>query len=236
MAGDLLPGKDPAERDRLTVATGFLAIGPSAVNVKPEQFRMDQIDDQIDVTSRAFLGMTVACARCHDHKFDPIPTSDYYALAGIFHSTKTFSGVANGRKTAVDEDLLSLASKDKRATVSAGRGPSRAQAVAGNRHDRRPDRRAPPPRPSALKCQGGATQRRQKIAPRERRSWRIRSPAHRRPPPSRRVARDRRDEIKELQDKRDELASIPIKTVQLAMGARDEVDADQLQRARARAK
>ncbi len=63
LAGDLLPAKDAAQRDTLLVATGFLAIGPKGVNVKkPEQFRMDQIDDQVDVTTRAFLGLTVACA------------------------------------------------------------------------------------------------------------------------------------------------------------------------------
>ena len=49
---------------------------------------MDVADEQIDVTSRAVLGLTVSCARCHDHKFDPIPTKDYYALYGIFHSTR----------------------------------------------------------------------------------------------------------------------------------------------------
>ena len=48
---------------------------------------MDLVDEQIDATSVAFLGMTVACARCHDHKFDPIPQKDYYAVAGIFRST-----------------------------------------------------------------------------------------------------------------------------------------------------
>ena len=51
-------------------------------------------DEQIDVTSRAFLGLTVSCARCHDHKFDPIPTRDYYALAGIFRSTQTLASEA----------------------------------------------------------------------------------------------------------------------------------------------
>ncbi|HEV3443805.1 MAG TPA: DUF1549 domain-containing protein [Gemmataceae bacterium] len=64
-------------------------MGPKAVLQNEEQFRYDVIDDdQIDVTSRAFLAMTAACARGHDHKYDPIPTSDYYALAGIFASTE----------------------------------------------------------------------------------------------------------------------------------------------------
>ncbi len=52
---------------------------------------MDVVDEQIDTMGRAFLGMTLGCARCHDHKFDPIPTADYYALAGIFRSTKTLT-------------------------------------------------------------------------------------------------------------------------------------------------
>ncbi len=109
LAGDLLPSKNSAEHDNLLIATGFLAIGTKGVNTKEgEQFRYDVIDDQIDVTGRAFLGMTIACARCHDHKYDPIPTTDYYAMAGIFHSTKTYSGVKAGQKSATDNALLPL--------------------------------------------------------------------------------------------------------------------------------
>ena len=61
---------------------GFLTVG--------RRFLLDQneiIDDRIDVVSRGFLGLTVTCARCHDHKFDPIPTEDYYSLYGVFAST-----------------------------------------------------------------------------------------------------------------------------------------------------
>ncbi|HTU25782.1 MAG TPA: DUF1549 and DUF1553 domain-containing protein, partial [Pirellulales bacterium] len=109
LAGDLLPAKNNAERDRLTVATGFLAVGSKSIaEKKVEQFQADLVDDQIDVTSRAFMGFTVACARCHDHKFDPIPTTDYYALAGIFQSTETMAGVAPGKKSALDDHLLLL--------------------------------------------------------------------------------------------------------------------------------
>jgi hypothetical protein len=57
--------------------------------------RADQVDNQIDVLSKAFMGLTVACARCHDHKFDPIPTSDYYALAGMMHSTDVTEAVVD---------------------------------------------------------------------------------------------------------------------------------------------
>ncbi len=92
LAGDLLPdaGSVAANTDRI-IATGFLMIGPKALaEADIEGSRMDIVDDQIDVTSRAFLGMTVSCARCHDHKFDPIPTSDYYSLAGIFRGAEVF--------------------------------------------------------------------------------------------------------------------------------------------------
>ena len=92
IAGDLLAAPDGAPvNTRGVVATGFLALGPMALAQRdPIQKKYDVVDEQIDTTSKAFLGLTVACARCHDHKFDPILTSDYYALAGIFASTRTF--------------------------------------------------------------------------------------------------------------------------------------------------
>jgi len=92
LAGDLLPGAEtPAERTRRIIATGYLMVGPKALaETDKEQSRLDIVDDQIDVTGRAMLGLTVACARCHDHKFDAIRTSDYYALAGVFRSTEPF--------------------------------------------------------------------------------------------------------------------------------------------------
>lgn len=109
LAGDLIQAKTPAEHATMMVATGFLAIGPKSAQTKnPEQFRVDVIDDQIDVTGRAFLAMTIACARCHDHKFDPIPQTDYYALAGIFHSTETLSGIKPDRKTVAEEKLMKI--------------------------------------------------------------------------------------------------------------------------------
>ena len=55
----------------------------------PVKMEMDIIDEQLDTTARAFMGLTVGCARCHDHKFDPISQADYYSLAGIFKSSKT---------------------------------------------------------------------------------------------------------------------------------------------------
>jgi cytochrome c553 len=122
LAGDLLPVKTTAERNTLAIATGFLALGPKGLNEKnAEQYRMDVIDDQIDATTRGMLGLTVACARCHDHKFDPITTTDYYALAGIFRSTETLAGVVAGRrKDYLDErSLLTLADASRPERISS---------------------------------------------------------------------------------------------------------------------
>jgi cytochrome c553 len=88
IAGDLLPSGTPQEKAEHLIATGFLAVGVKDVNQRFKvRFVMDNIDEQIDTVARSVLALTVSCARCHDHKFDPIPTTDYYALAGIFGST-----------------------------------------------------------------------------------------------------------------------------------------------------
>jgi hypothetical protein len=96
IAGDLLPAENSSERDRLLTATGFLALGVKDVNQRfKTRFIMDNVDEKIDTVTRSVLGLTVSCARCHDHKFDPIPVTDYYALAGIFTSTDDCAGVRN---------------------------------------------------------------------------------------------------------------------------------------------
>jgi hypothetical protein len=93
LAGDLLPSANEKEKAEAQIATGFLALGPKDHNERsPLQFAMDVADEQIDVTTQAFLAVTVGCARCHDHKFDPIPQKDYYALSGIFRSTEPLYG------------------------------------------------------------------------------------------------------------------------------------------------
>jgi hypothetical protein len=92
VAGDLLP----AANDEQRIATGFLALGVQDVNQRFKvRYDMDNVDEQIDTMSRAFLGLTVSCARCHDHKFDPVPVTDYYAIAGIFCSTDMCAGLKN---------------------------------------------------------------------------------------------------------------------------------------------
>ncbi|WP_395736658.1 DUF1549 and DUF1553 domain-containing protein [Prosthecobacter sp.] len=96
IAGDLLPATTVLQKRDQIVGTGMLALG--SVNLQEgdyEQFLLDQVDDQIDVVSRAFMGLTLSCARCHDHKTEPVSQKDYYALAGIFYSSRTLPGQAN---------------------------------------------------------------------------------------------------------------------------------------------
>jgi cytochrome c553 len=111
IAGDLLPIESDEEWANNVIATGFLAIGVKSVGEEDQQrFFADLVDEQIDTTTRAFLATTVACARCHDHKFDPIPQADYYALAGIFRSTETHYGLlkAQARQATTLIDLTGM--------------------------------------------------------------------------------------------------------------------------------
>jgi len=101
---------DAEEADCL-IATGFLSLGPKVL-AEPDQvkMRMDIIDEQIDTIGRSLLGLTLGCARCHDHKFDPISTVDYYALAGILSSTRTMESLTivakwNENSIAKPEDI-----------------------------------------------------------------------------------------------------------------------------------
>ena len=90
IAGDLLPYDDYKKRNEYLKATGFLALGPHNYELQDKELlRMEVVDEQIDTIGQAFLAMTIGCARCHDHKFDPIPTKDYYAMAGILRSTQS---------------------------------------------------------------------------------------------------------------------------------------------------
>ena len=96
IAGDLLPASEPGQvNQRGIIATGFLALGPKAI-AQQDRVKMvyDVVDEQIDTASKAFLGLTIACARCHDHKFDPILHTDYYSLASIFASSQTYADLS----------------------------------------------------------------------------------------------------------------------------------------------
>ncbi len=100
IAGDLM---DPKTRHKTLPATGFIGLGPWYYdNGSTEVTRADERHDRVDVVTRGFLGLTVACARCHDHKYDPIPQSDYYAIAGVF-SNVTYEEYPLAPKSVIEE-------------------------------------------------------------------------------------------------------------------------------------
>jgi Protein of unknown function (DUF1549)/Protein of unknown function (DUF1553)/Planctomycete cytochrome C len=109
IAGDLIKTKNKEDAARQLIATGFLAMGPKGLGEQnPRQFAVDVADEQIDAVSQAFLAVTIACARCHDHKFDPVSQRDYTAMAGIFLSTETHYGTAGavgGRNRSTNLEL-----------------------------------------------------------------------------------------------------------------------------------
>ncbi len=111
IAGDLLPAEDGADVNVPgIVATGFLALGPKLIAEQDKKKMLyDMVDEEIDVASRAFLGLTIACARCHDHKFDPISTKDYYGLASILVSSKQLAKIEG---TVSELYFAPLVSKD----------------------------------------------------------------------------------------------------------------------------
>jgi len=97
LAGDLMPSSSQAQKDELLTATGFLIVGPKVLADRDQLKRkMDVVDEQLDTIGKTFMGLTIGCARCHDHKFDPIPTADYYSLAGILASTRTLDSFKVG--------------------------------------------------------------------------------------------------------------------------------------------
>lgn len=114
IAGDLLPD---ASRETVT-GTGFLVLG-AKVLAEPDRDKlvMDTIDEQLDAIGKCFMGMTLGCVRCHDHKFDPIKQRDYYALAAIFKGTKTFGDSNFGAIKHWNE--ISYASPEEKASLTA---------------------------------------------------------------------------------------------------------------------
>jgi hypothetical protein len=112
LAGDLLPAKNDTQKAEQIIATGYLALGPKSHNTRdPRQFALDVADEQIDAVTQGMLGLTVACARCHDHKFDPVPQADYYAMAGIFLSTDTRFGTPRVIQNNNTTPLITLPEK-----------------------------------------------------------------------------------------------------------------------------
>ncbi len=117
LAGDLLPAANPEEAQSRIIATGYLANARrfgSRVDDYPQHLT---IEDTIDNLGRSFLGLTVNCARCHDHKFDPISAADYYGLYGIFHSTRyPWPGIELEQR---QRDLVPLVAPDRLAEAKA---------------------------------------------------------------------------------------------------------------------
>jgi cytochrome c553 len=138
VAGDLLPVPTPDERAENVIATGMLTMASLDLSEGGEMFRLDQVDDQIDVTTRAFLGLTMSCARCHSHKTDPISQADYYSLAGIFYSTETLQGQRPkgdlGANGYVDEEALVRVPAANKTSI-ASNGSKSQSAAAGNDDD-----------------------------------------------------------------------------------------------------
>ena len=117
LAGDLLAVRSVEDAADNLVATGYLAVGTKSHNERNRrQFVLDVADEQIDAVTQGLLGLTVACARCHDHKYDPVSQKDYYRLAGVFTSTETlFGGTQDNR--ALKSDMYTLPHLD---SVSLG--------------------------------------------------------------------------------------------------------------------
>lgn len=122
IAGDLMPADTDAQRARRLTATGFLVLGPNNYEEQDkQQLRFDIIDEQIDSIGKAFLGQTIGCARCHDHKFDPIPQRDYYALAGIFASTRSLHNLTDNVARWVAVPLPGHPEEERLAQEHAGK-------------------------------------------------------------------------------------------------------------------
>ena len=133
LAGDLLSNKRTNADGTAwesPIATSYLWFG-EVLNSATDSVksRADEVDNQIDVTGKAFLGLTIACARCHDHKFDPIPTADYYSLAGVFHSTSYREAVMDTPARAGAIHALSL--KLRTPAPAKERGPFDSWIASG---------------------------------------------------------------------------------------------------------
>jgi hypothetical protein len=129
--GDLLPAPGGVNADGI-VATGVLTLGPWG-GIDKKKMLTDIADDQIDLVGRTFLGLTLACARCHDHKYDPITTKDYYGLAGIFLSSHILSGKSYAAHVSPRQKLPLVSAGDlesrERASIPLREAEARLAAI-----------------------------------------------------------------------------------------------------------
>jgi mono/diheme cytochrome c family protein len=164
LAGDLLPSPDTATRYERLIATGFLSLGPKVLaEVDEKKMEMDIVDEQLDTVGQAVMGVTLGCARCHDHKFDPFSQEDYYALAGVFVSTKTmenFTKIAKWHENPIPGpgDLEKKAEHDQKvAKVNEAIKVLTAKADEEVRNDSKPGEKLPdklePRYPEATKAE-----------------------------------------------------------------------------------
>ncbi|MGE3315405.1 MAG: PSD1 and planctomycete cytochrome C domain-containing protein [Planctomycetaceae bacterium] len=136
LAGDLLnePRRNPLSGlNESVVGTGFYWFGQgkhSPVDIRAEE--CDTVDNQIDVLGKTFLGLTIACARCHDHKFDAITTRDYYALAGYLQSSRQQNAMLNDRLPArkLESELLSIKQNLRTALITNESEPTADRIAA----------------------------------------------------------------------------------------------------------
>jgi hypothetical protein len=141
IAGDLLPAADAATRHERLIATGLLAIGPKVLAEPDEKkMEMDIVDEQVDTLGRAVMGLTLGCARCHNHKFDPVSMEDYYGLAGVFQSTRTmetFKKVARWHENSLasPDELARKADHDRRVAALK----EEIKALAEKKENARPE-------------------------------------------------------------------------------------------------
>ncbi len=120
IAGDMLPAKSDEQRADQLVATGFLALATRDLTERDAfQIQLDGIDDALDTIGKSMLGLNIGCARCHDHKFDPIPTEDYYALAGILKSS-WLTGVKARQATFNGDQLIKHSPSTPRSKLPGG--------------------------------------------------------------------------------------------------------------------
>ena len=127
IAGDLLPASSDAQRNEQLIATGYLAVA-RRFGVRPEARMHLTIEDTIDVVGKSVVGLTVSCARCHDHKYDPILQTDYYALYGFFSSTRyPFAGSENDQ---YQKDFVPLAGQGGAGPAADGLATKKADLEA----------------------------------------------------------------------------------------------------------
>jgi hypothetical protein len=135
IAGDLLPFDSAEERAGAITATGFLVLGDvEIVAVDKLKMEIDLVDQQVSKVGTAFLGMTLGCARCHDHKFDPIGLQDYYGIAGIFRSTDSTYKTDNGVWSSVNSSALPETAEQQAKRTQLERGHAeKLKALEGQR-------------------------------------------------------------------------------------------------------